>query len=226
MSIFCTKNVDKLLTVRYNRNNMMYSNKNEMMKNCSDEELCVLAQQGNRMAEELLAVRYFGVVKACSRPYFLAGGDGEDLIQEGMLGLLKAVRAFSPERGTPFEAFARMCITRRIFTAVTAASAVKHEPLNHSENIAKIPLFDEASDPVDHETDPAWLVIGQEEQMEKQQRLMSSLSAFESKVLALYLDGCSYEEMAQEVGKPLKSVDNAIQRIRRKAAALFPGEHR
>ena len=209
----------------YNRSNMMYSNENLTMESCSDEQLCALAQQGDRTAEELLVERYFSVVKACSRPYFLAGGDGEDLIQEGMLGLLKAVRAFLPERGVPFEAFARMCIMRRIYSAVSAASAAKHEPLNHSENIAKTPLFDENTETAHAAADPAYLVIGAEEHRERQQKLMSLLSAFEARVLALYLDGCSYEEMAAEVGKPVKSVDNAIQRIRRKAATLL-GEHR
>ena len=204
----------------------MYSNENLTMESCSDEQLCALAQQGDRTAEELLVERYFSVVKACSRPYFLAGGDGEDLIQEGMLGLLKAVRAFSPERGVPFEAFARMCIMRRIYSAVSSASAAKHEPLNHSENIAKTPLFDENSKAVHAVSDPVNVVIDMEEYRERQQRLQALLSAFESRVLALYLDGCSYEEMAAEVGKSVKSVDNAIQRIRRKAAALFPDDHR
>ncbi len=204
---------------------MMYSNENLTMEHCSDEQLCALAQQGDRMAEELLVARYFSVVKACSRPYFLAGGDGEDLIQEGMLGLLKAVRAFLPERSVPFEAFARMCIMRRIYSAVSAASAAKHEPLNHSENIAQTPLFDENTETAHAVADPAYLVIGAEEHRERQQKLTSLLSAFEARVLALYLDGCSYEEMAAEVGKPVKSVDNAIQRIRRKAATLL-GEHR
>ena len=204
---------------------MMYDNDNPNFEDCSDEQLCAMAQQGNRAAEEGLAVRYFSVVKACSRPYFLAGGDCEDLIQEGMLGLLKAVRAYEPERNVPFEAFARMCITRRVYSAVSAASAVKHEPLNHSENIAKTPLFDENTETAHAAADPAYLVIGAEEHRERQQKLMSLLSAFEARVLALYLDGCSYEEMAAEVGKPVKSVDNAIQRIRRKAAT-FLGEHR
>ncbi|MDO4174380.1 MAG: sigma-70 family RNA polymerase sigma factor [Eubacteriales bacterium] len=185
-----------------------------------------MAQQGDRAAEELLAVRYFSVVKSCTRPYFLAGGDGEDLIQEGMLGFLKAVRAYEKARNVPFEAFARMCIIRRVYTAVTAASAAKHEPLNHSESIAKTPLFDENSKAVHAAADPVNVVIDMEEQRERQQKLESLLSAFESRVLALYLDGCSYEEMAAEVGKTVKSVDNAIQRIRRKAAALFPDEHR
>ena len=209
----------------YNRSNMMYSNETLTMEDYSDEQLCALAQQGDRTAEELLVERYFSVVKACSRPYFLAGGDGEDPIQEGMLGLLKAVRSFSSERGVPFEAFARMCIMRRIYSAVSAASAAKHEPLNHSESIAKTPLFDENTETAHAAADPAYLVIGAEEHRERLQKLMSLLSAFEARVLALYLDGCSYEEMAAEVGKPVKSVDNAIQRIRRKAAT-FLGEHR
>lgn len=208
------------------KNNMMYCNEDLTMETCSDEQLCALAQQGNRVAEEILAVRYFAVVKSCSRPYFLVGGDGEDLIQEGMLGFLKAVRAFSSERGTPFEAFARMCITRRIYSAVRAATAAKHEPLNHSESIAEPPLFDENSETAHAASDPVSLVIGMEEDREMQQKLSSLLSAFEAKVLTLYLSGCSYEEMAAEVGKSVKSVDNAIQRIRRKAAAIFPGEHR
>lgn len=205
---------------------MMYDNDNPSFEDCSDEQLCEMAQQGNRAAEESLTVRYFSVVKACSRPYFLAGGDGEDLIQEGMLGLLKAVRAYTIERSVPFEAFARMCITRRVYSAVRAASAAKHEPLNHSESIAKTPLFDENSKAVHVVSDPVNVVIDMEEYRERQQRLQASLSAFESRVLALYLDGCSYEEMSAEVGESVKSVDNAIQRIRRKATALFPDDHR
>lgn len=205
---------------------MMYCNDDSIMEERTDEQLCVAAQQGDRMAEEQLVTRYFGVVKVCSRPYFLAGSDGEDLIQEGMLGLLKAVRAFDLTRGVPFEAFARMCITRRVYTAVSAASAEKHELLNHSENLVKVSLFDQNSKTVHTDSDPVSLVIGMEEHCEMQRKLLSSLSAFEARVLTLYLDGCSYEEMATEVGKPVKSVDNAIQRIRRKASALFPDEHR
>lgn len=201
---------------------MMYDKENPNLKDCSDEQLCAMAQNGNRAAEEVLVVRYFSVVKACSRPYFLAGGDGEDLIQEGMLGLLKAVRAYAPERNVPFEAFARMCITRRIYSAVSAASAAKHEPLNHSENMAENPLFEQHAKAMHTASDPVNVVINREEDRERQQKLQALLSPFESRVLALYLDGCSYEEMATEVEKSIKSVDNAIQRIRRKAAALFP----
>lgn len=205
---------------------MMYCNESSAMEGRTDEQLCADAQQGDRAAEEQLATRYFDVVKACCRPYFLAGGDGEDLIQEGMLGLVKAIRAFDVKRGVPFEAFARICITRRVYTAVSAALAEKHELLNHSENIVKAPLFDENSKAVHSASDPVSLVIGMEEHREMQQKLWSLLSAFEARVLTLYLYGCSYEEMAAEVGKPAKSVDNAIQRIRRKASAIFPDEHR
>lgn len=207
-------------------NNMMYGKESSGQKTVSDENLCRLAQQGDRNAEEQVVVRYFGLVKACARPYFLAGGDGEDLIQEGMLGLLKAVRTYEPTRGVPFEAFARLCVTRRVYSAVSAAAADKHEPLNHSEDLAKTPLFDEHSKAAHTAADPVNLVIDREEHRERQEKLKDSLSAFEARVLALYLDGNSYEEMASEVGKPVKSVDNAIQRIRRKAAALFPNEHR
>lgn len=207
-------------------NNMMYGKESLKEKADADESLCRLAQQGDRTAEEQLVVRYFGLVKACARPYFLAGGDGEDLIQEGMLGLLKAVRAYEAERGVPFEAFARMCVTRRVYSAVSAAAADKHEPLNRSEDLAKTPLFDEHSKAVHSAADPVNLVIDREEHRERQEKLKDSLSAFEARVLALYLEGSSYEEMASEMGKSVKSVDNAIQRIRRKAAALFPEEHR
>lgn len=189
---------------------------------CTDEQLCALAQKGDRTVEEQLVMRYLGTVKTCTRPYFLAGGDGEDLIQEGMLGLLKAIRAFDPSRGVPFEAFARICITRRIYAAVRAASAQKHEPLNHSESMEETFFFDESL----AVSDPVSLLIGKEERREIEQKLLSSLSAFEAKVLTLYLDGCSYEEMAKQVGKPVKSVDNAIQRIRKKASSIFPNGHK
>lgn len=205
---------------------MMYDNENPNLQDCSDEQLCAMAQSGNRTAEEALVARYFSVVKACSRPYFLAGGDGEDLIQEGMLGLLKAVRAYAHDRNVPFEAFARMCIARRIYSAINAASAAKHEPLNHSESMAQNPLLERQAKVMHTASDPVNVVIDMEQYREKQEKLQELLSAFESRVLALYLEGCSYEEMAIEVGKPVKSVDNAIQRIRRKAAALFRDNRR
>ena len=146
------------------------------------------------------------------------------------MGLLKAVRSYSADRNVPFSAFARMCIMRRIYSAVRSAAAAKHEPLNHSESIAEHPLLGETSDAASaasqRASDPVTLVIGMEEQREQQQQLSRLLSAFEARVLTLYLEGRSYEEMSSELGRPVKAVDNAIQRIRRKAATIFPGERR
>lgn len=188
----------------------------------TDEELCRLAQQGNREAEEHLVVRYFSAVKSYSRTYFLAGADGEDLIQEGMLGLLKAVRAYSPQHNVPFAAFARTCILRRIYSVVSAAASPRHEPLNHSERIEGNPLLGEGGKAETEVADPMTMIIGMEERQELRERLEALLSPFESKVLQLYLDGRSYDEMESELNRPTKAVYNAIQRIRRKAATLFP----
>ncbi|MGN1015206.1 MAG: sigma-70 family RNA polymerase sigma factor [Butyricicoccus sp.] len=182
------------------------------------------AQEGERTAEEILAVRYSSLVKSCARPYFLAGGDSEDLIQEGMLGLLTAIRSFDPQRGTAFGAYARTCVQNRIVSAVRAAAAGKHQPLNHSESLSEKPFTDDSSDL--SVSDPAVLVIGKEEQRERMQRLSQQLSTFENAVLDLYLEGCSYQDMAEQLHRPVKSVDNAIQRIRRKAAPILHGDDR
>lgn len=190
-----------------------------------DVELCAAAQAGDMCATEQLVHRYSRLVKTCARPCFLEGADAEDLIQEGMIGLLAAVHHYNPRRDIPFEAYARLCITRKIYSAVRTAAALKHVPLNASVSIEK-PLFEDnvesrpqVNDPT---SDPESLVIGMEEQKERIERLLGLLSVFEAKVLKLFLKGLSYEEMAQTLGKPLKSVDNAIQRIRRKSAAINP----
>lgn len=193
------------------------------------EELCRRAQEGDRTAEEILAERSSNLVKSCARPYFLAGGDSEDLIQEGMFGLLSAIRSFDSARGVPFEAFARVCILNRIQSAIRIASSDRHQPLNQSESISEKPLVDESPDlaaPLSPLSDPAILVISMEEQRETLEQLSRRLSRFENEVLELFLDGLSYQDMAQQLGKPVKSVDNAIQRIRRKAAPVLYGENR
>lgn len=191
----------------------------------SDVELCVAAQTGDMRATEQLVHRYSRLVKTCARPCFLEGADAEDLIQEGMVGLLAAVHHYDPQRGIPFEAYARLCITRKIYSAVRAASALKHVPLSASISIEK-PLFEDNAEPrpqvTEPTSDPESLVIGMEEQKERIERLLGLLSVFEAKVLNLFLKGLSYEEMAQTLGKPVKSVDNAIQRIRRKSAEINP----
>lgn len=191
--------------------------KYSVLSHLPDEELCSCASQGDRQAEELLVVRYHRLVRACARPLFLMGGDSEDLTQEGMLGLLSAIRSYTPERGSSFHAFAETCVKNRMISAVRTASGKHHTPLNDSVPI-ETPLFNENSQHVPNlpETDPETILIMRETVREHIEQLYSRLSAFESKVLGLYLSGLSYSEIAGLVGRPLKSVDNAVQRIRNK----------
>ena len=199
-------------------NNMMYGKESSGQKTVSDENLCRLAQQGDRNAEEQVVVRYFGLVKACARPYFLAGGDGEDLIQEGMLGLLTAIRSFEGGRDASFRTFAEICIRSRLYSAVRAAQGSKHSPLNHSVSFEP-PLFDGTSAHLfSSEESPEDVVIGREELRERLDALKGQLSGFEAEILSYYLGGLSCAEIASQVGRSTKSVDNAVQRIRRKVA--------
>lgn len=197
--------------------------------NQTEEELLAAARAGDPAAGDpaagdLLVRRCFRIVKSCARPYFLAGGDTEDLIQEGMLGLLKAVQEFDPGRGVPFEQFARVCASRAIISAVRSSLTCKHSVLSDAIPLEK-PLFEEIvqNDPAagTAASDPEALVIGREAREELLGRLTRLLSPFEGEVLSLFLDGCSYEEMAAKLGRPVKSVDNAVQRIRRKSAGLL-----
>ena len=192
---------------------------------CSDEQLCVQAQKGDRLAEEQLVTGYAHLVRICARPYFLAGGDSEDLLQEGMIGLLSAIREFQAERNVSFRVYASTCIQNRLRSAVRSASRNKHGPLNDSVSLMDT-LFDSAA--YDPQTDfqrqegPEEHLIRREEESRQMEILFDSLSAFERTVLALYLDGLSRGEIAGRVRKPVKSVENAIQRIRRKIAPCFP----
>ena len=174
-----------------------------------DEKLCRLARQGDGPAMENLIRRYTRLVKTCARPYFLAG----------------AVREYDESKGAPFGAFARLCITRKIYSAVKAAASLKHDPLNQSMSIDR-PLFEDLAESRTRVTapngDPESLVIGNEEREERKKKLYSLLSEFEAQVLTLFLDGLSYEEMSEALHKPIKSVDNAVQRIKRKSAAIKP----
>lgn len=188
----------------------------------SDEALCGLAAQGDPLAEEALVIRYRQLVRACARPYFLAGGDSEDLIQEGMVGLLKAVREFDSSRPSSFRTFAETCIRNRLYTAIKAAGGGKHTPLNHSLSF-ETPLFQGNSDRYAYSDlscleDPEALLIGREAYQERLNELKGQLSGFEANVLERYLCGLSYAEIADEVDRSPKSVDNAVQRIRRKLA--------
>ncbi len=188
----------------------------------SDETLCTLAVSGNRIAEEILVTRYNGLVRVCARPFFLAGGDREDLIQEGMFGLLKAIREFDPARDVSFYSFAEICIRNRVRSAVTSASRGKHIPLNHSISMEASFLLDrsfEFSYPA--QGSPEDLLIDREEYWERLEILKDQVSSFESIVLKLYLRGLSYQEIADQIHRTQKSVDNAVQRIRRKVAQYF-----
>ena len=192
----------------------------------TDEQLCVRAARGDDGAEAALVTRYYALVRACARPLFLAGGDGEDLIQEGMLGLIRAIREYRRDKSTSFRTFAEVCIRNRIYSALRAASRDKHAPLNQSVSLDH-PFFDDylSGTPDRSVTDPEQLIADRDYVERVLER--TQLSAFEAKVLGYYLDGLSCQEIAQIVGKPAKSVDNAVQRVRRKTAReLQLGENR
>ena len=188
----------------------------------SDSELAELAKAGDRAAEEALVVRFGRVVRACARPLFLMGGDSEDLVQEGTVGLLAAIREYDPERKVSFRAYAEVCIRNRLLSAVKAASRDKHTPLN--SYVPLDPALFDGTDSDERRTvdqrqgNPEALFIHQEDMQERMNRIYSQLSPLETRILRLYLSGLSYSEIASKCNRPLKSVDNAVQRIRRKIA--------
>ena len=188
----------------------------------SDSELAELAKAGDRAAEEALVVRFGRVVRACARPLFLMGGASEDLVQEGMVGLLAAIREYDPERKVSFRAYAEVCIRNRLLSAVKAASRDKHTPLN--SYVPLDPALFDGTDSDERRTvdqrqgNPEALFIHQEDMQERMNRIYSQLSPLETRILRLYLSGLSYSEIASKCNRPLKSVDNAVQRIRRKIA--------
>lgn len=192
----------------------------------SDEDLCNRVALGDRDAEEALVRRYTRMVRMCARPYFLAGGDSEDLIQEGMVGLLHAIREYDPGREASFRHYAQVCIQNRLISAIKAAARDKHTPLNNYVSI-ETPLFDgftiHDTCGTDHRRleNPEDTLIGREEVQERMNVLQDGLSGLEARVLRLYLSGLSYSEIAAEVKRSPKSVDNAVQRIRRKLARHF-----
>ncbi len=180
----------------------------------TDVTLLTAARGGDRAAEEELIVRYTRLVRVCARPLFLAGGDSEDLVQEGLLGLLDAIREFDSSRDAGFATFARVCIQNRLRSAVRSAAREKHMALNAAVSLEER----EASEGGQEPGNPEDVIIAREAWREEMTRLGRELSSFEREVLGQYLDGFSYQEIAQATGKPLKAVDNAVQRIRRKLA--------
>lgn len=196
---------------------------------CSDEALCAQAVAGCPRAEEELVTRYARLVRVCARPFFLAGGDSEDLIQEGMVGLLSAIRSYQEEKSPSFRSFAEVCIRRRLISAVRTACSGKQSPLNSYISF-ETPSFDkfaERAAPVaaDLQDNPEDILIRREQLHEYLSTVKGQLSGFEAKVLGLFLSGASYQEIAAQVNRSPKSVDNAVQRIRRKLARqLSSGE--
>lgn len=185
----------------------------------SDEELQQQARAGSREAEEALVVRYGRLVRICARPCFLAGGDSEDLIQEGMMGLLSAIREYDPHMSASFKTFAELCIKRRIYSAVKGASRKKHQPLNDGLSLEQVLSEESQSHLAFNESFrriPEEQVLARESESEILAFHGSMFSKLEKEVLGLYLQGLSCQEIAAVTSRPTKSVDNAIQRIRRK----------
>ncbi|MDR3729777.1 MAG: sigma-70 family RNA polymerase sigma factor [Oscillospiraceae bacterium] len=196
-------------------------NDNPTLDQRSDEALCQAVSEGSREAEEILVTRYNRLVRTCARPYFLIGGDSEDLIQEGMVGLIKAVREYDPLRDASFRTFAEICIRNRLFSVLRAASRDKHAPLNQSVPL-DTPFFDGNSYTAGirdmAQGNPEDLILDRERAESLLSGVRKQLSEFETKILGYYLDGLSCREIAEAVGKSPKSVDNAVQRVRRKVA--------
>ena len=196
----------------------------ENLNSLSDESLCQQAGKGNRYAEEVLVTRYTRLVRSCARPFFLIGGDSEDLIQEGMIGLMNAVREYNSEKAASFRTFAEICIRNRLYSVLRSATRDKHSPLNQSVSL-DTPFFDSNSyTPGTSELaqrSPEDFLIDREHTHSLLSGVREKLSEFEAKILGYYLDGLSCREIAKIVGKPPKSVDNAVQRIRRKLAQQF-----
>ena len=187
----------------------------------TDEALWGAAAGGDDSAEEAPVERYAQLVRVRARPYFLAGGDSEDLIQEGMIGLLSAIRRYDPGKEVPFRQFAERCIMTRLYTAIRSASRFKHRPLNDCISIES-PQFDETHVlSASYLRDPEEMMITRELTDELNSALTEGFSRMERAVLRYYLEGLSYEDIAARAGVTVKSVDNAVQRIRRKLARLL-----
>lgn len=195
-----------------------------------DEELVELAKAGDATAQEYLINKYKNFVRAKARSYFLIGADREDIIQEGMIGLYKAIRDFRGDKLSSFRAFAELCITRQIITAIKTATRQKHIPLNSYISLNK-PIYDEDSDRTlldvisgSKITDPEELIISREEFDDIEEKMGEILSSLEWEVLMAYLEGKSYQEIALDLQRHVKSIDNALQRVKRKLERYL--EHR
>jgi len=184
----------------------------------SDCELQQLFLDGVEAAGSELALRYRKMVKACIRPYFLVGGDSEDLLQEGMIGLLSAMREYTPDAGSSFKTFAELCVRHRIISAAKSASRQKHAPLNDGVSLDELLSNETAAFPERFSRSPEDQLLAREFREDFLTAYSKFLSGFEIEILKYYLDGLSYREIAEQCGRSEKSVDNAVQRIRKKLA--------
>jgi len=187
-----------------------------------DEELVLSARDGDKEALEYIINKYKNFVRAKARSYFLIGADREDIVQEGMIGLYKSIRDFKNDKLSSFRAFAELCITRQIITAIKTATRQKHIPLNSYISLNK-PIYDEESDrtlldilTATKITDPEELIISREELCSIESKIGEILSDLELEVLMSYLQGKSYQEIAVDLDRHVKSIDNALQRVKRK----------
>jgi len=197
----------------------------------SDEEIVKLSKSGDEFATEYLINKYKNFVRVKAKSYFLVGADREDIIQEGMIGLYKAIRDFRADKLSSFRAFAELCITRQIITAIKTATRQKHIPLNSYISLNK-PIYDEDSDRTMLDilsgtkiTDPEEVFISHELSDDLREKIQENLSELESQVLLSYLEGKSYQEMARELNRHVKSIDNALQRVKRKIEKTLGEEH-
>ncbi|MGM8216204.1 RNA polymerase sporulation sigma factor SigH [Bacillaceae bacterium W0354] len=203
------------------------NNNNEMIdrqvwSEFEDEKIVELVQAGDVQALDFLINKYRSFVRAKARTYFLIGADREDIVQEGMIGLYKAIRDYQSDKLSSFKAFAELCVTRQIITAIKTATRQKHIPLNSYVSLDK-PIYDEESDRTlldviaeDDTADPEKLLIDREKYGDMEFKMHELLSELEREVLRLYLDGRTYQEISELLNRHVKSIDNALQRVKRK----------
>jgi len=209
------------------RSATVLSSAQKSQRELEDLQLVVKARNGNQKALDALMRRYTGFVRLKASSYFLAGGESDDLIQEGLIGLYKAVRDFRHDKETSFRSFAELCVTRQIITAIKTATRYKHQPLNQYVSFSHTPAGQESEGecslgdalPGPTTNDPSVCVISTEELQSLVFTLGTGLSRLESDALRCYLEGLSYEEMAEDLGCDCKTIDNALQRVKRKIVA-------
>jgi RNA polymerase sporulation-specific sigma factor len=205
------------------RNATVAKNPQKAQRELEDLQLAVKARNGDQGALEALIRRYTSFVRLKASSYFLVGGDSDDLIQEGLIGLYKAVRDFRPDKETSFRSFAELCVTRQIITAIKTATRFKHAPLNSYVSFSHTPAGQDGDDctlgdalPGPAVNDPSVRVISTQELESLVGCLSTTLSPLEADALRLYLEGSSYEQMAEQLGCDTKTIDNALQRVKRK----------